>query len=120
MSSPEFIEKIKPGIKEKEYVKTVSIGLNPQDVSKESITLEVDFFQNDDPKNSIYTNIHINSRKYDVHSATQSFWNVSLETFQKAFTHMEEVAYLLGRGSNSRNQCRKKTKKDSLTGDKVA
>jgi hypothetical protein len=95
MPSPNFTERKKPEIREKEYIKTVSIVLNPQDNGGESVTLEVDFFHNGDPKNSIFTNIHIDSGCYGVHSTRQSFWGVGLESFQKAFTHMEEVAYLL-------------------------
>jgi len=95
MPSPNFTERKKPEIKEKEYIKTVSIVLNPQDNGGESVTLEVDFFHNGDPKDSIFTNIHITSGCYGVHSTRQSFWGVSVESFQKAFTHMGEVAYLL-------------------------
>lgn len=109
MPSPNFTERRKPEIKEKKYVKTVSIVLNPQDNDGESVTLEVDFFHNGDPKNSIFTNIHITSGCYGfvgtdflkVHSTTQSFWGVGLEAFQKAFTHMEEVAYLLEKSGST-------------------
>jgi hypothetical protein len=94
MPSPKFLERKNPQIKEKEYVKSVIVCLNPQDNGGESVILEVDFFHNGDPQNSIYTNIHITTC-YGVHSTRQSFWSVGLEAFQKAFTHMEEVAYLL-------------------------
>lgn len=96
MSSPEFIERKNPEIKEKEYIKTVSIVLNPQDNGGESVILEVDFFHNGDPKNSIYTIVHIKSECYGIHSVRHSFGSVNLDSFQKAFTHMQEVAKILG------------------------
>jgi len=95
MPSPNFTERKNPAIRDSDYVKSVSICLNPQDNGGESVTLEVDFFHNGDPKNSIYTNIHIQSGCYGVHSNRQSFFGVSIEAFSESFRHMTEVAYLL-------------------------
>lgn len=103
MPSPNFTERKKPEIKEKEYVKTVSICLNPQDNGGESVVLEVDFFHNGDSENAIFTNIHITSGCYGVHSTRQSFWGVGVEAFQKAFTHMEEVATILEKAGSTKS-----------------
>lgn len=90
----DYRETKKPNM-DRDYVKTVSVCLNPQDNGGESVTLEVDFFHNGDAQNAVYTNVHINTGCYGVHGSKTSFYGVALEAFQKAFTHMDEVAYLV-------------------------
>lgn len=90
-----FVENKKPEIKEKEYIKTVHACLNPQDNGGETVSLEVDYFDNGDVKRpgvtTIYTNIHLTSHCYGVHSTKQSLWGISLDQLHEAVSYMLEV-----------------------------
>lgn len=89
-----FAERKDPN-KDRDYVKTVSVVLNPKDNGGESVILDVDFYHNGDDTNAVYTNIHIVNQCYGVHSNKQSYWGVGVEVFEEAFRHMAEVATLV-------------------------
>lgn len=91
----EFTEHKKTEIKDRDYVKSVAVVLNPQDNGGEAAILEVDFYHNGDENNPVYTNIHIENECYGVHSNKQSYWAVGVEAFEVAFKHMAEVASLV-------------------------
>lgn len=74
-----------------DYVKTVSVCLNPEASASEMVTIEVDFYKNE---NDVYSNVHIRTGNYGVNSHRASTY-VPISEFQRAFTHMEEVAYLV-------------------------
>lgn len=76
-----------------QYVKTVSVTLNPEASASEMVTIEVDFYKNE---KDVFSNVHIKTGNYGVNSHRASTY-VSINEFQKAFTHMEEVAYLLAK-----------------------
>lgn len=78
-----------------EYVKTVSVCLNPEASASQMVTIEVDFFKND---KDVFSNVHIKTGNYGVNSHRTSTY-VPISEFQKAFTHMEEVAYLLAKNT---------------------
>ena len=101
-----FVERKDLNIKDRNYVKTVSVVLNPQDNGGEFITLDVDFYHNGDHhgigllggttrENAVWTNIHLSHQSCGVHSNKQSYWGVGLKVFEEAFRHMEEVATLV-------------------------
>lgn len=80
------------------YVKTLSAVLNPEENGGESITLEVDYFKNED--GDVYTNIHIENTCYGTHSSKTSYYNLGLERLEAAFKHAQEVAFLLSKNIN--------------------
>ena len=90
-----FAERKDLNIKDRDYVKTVSAVLNPQDNGGESVTLDVDFYHNGDQENAVWTNIHLSHQCYGIHSNKQSYWAVGVNAFEEAFRHMAEVATLV-------------------------
>jgi hypothetical protein len=90
-----FTERKDPNIKDQNYVKTVSVVLNPKDNGGESVVLDVDFFHNGDDENAVFTNIHIANQCYGIHSNKQSYYGVGIEAFEEAIRHMAEVATLV-------------------------
>lgn len=90
-----FAERKDLNIKDRDYVKTVSAVLNPQDNGGESVTLDVDFYHNGDEKNAVWTNIHLSHQCYGVHSSKKSYLSVSLDSFEEAFRHMTEIATMI-------------------------
>lgn len=94
----QFLESQKPS-QDKDYVKTVSVALNPEDNGGEQVILSVDFFHNGDKENAIYVNVHFEQGCYGSHSNSQSYWDIPIENFEQAFSYMKEIASSLDKKS---------------------
>jgi hypothetical protein len=73
------------------YITTISVCLNSLN-NEEKVTIEVDFFCNN---NSTSHKININSD-----NSTQSFREINLEAFYIVFNHMREINYILQKSGN--------------------
>lgn len=74
----------------KEYITTAFCCLNPKDNGGESITLEVDVFDNGDDDNFIFYNTYLNFQCYGTHSTRVSFGNVNINNLKNAFDEIKD------------------------------
>ena len=78
------IEYVKRG-QSGEYVKTLTVVLNPQDNGGESVSLTVDVFDNGDgPPDNIFTNVVISANCYGASSSAITLWSVGLAELANA------------------------------------
>lgn len=91
----EFTKKDMP----REYVKTISLCINPNDSGGESVNLELDLYDNGDDENSIFTNLHIVANCYGTHSTRMTLWTGGLHNLSLGLnelsTYLEEQNSLL-------------------------
>lgn len=74
----------------KEYVKTVSVVINPEDNGGESVTLSVDVYDNGDKTENIYTNTTLEAQCYGVSSSSITLWGVGFEALAEAVDKIRE------------------------------
>lgn len=77
--------------KDDEYVKTVSILVNPEDNGGESIILAVDVFDNGDGlPQGLYTNVHLETSCYGASSSKISLYGVGFYGLLDAMKAVEK------------------------------
>jgi hypothetical protein len=82
------LSSLKKQIKDKDYIKTFTCTLNPQDNGGEAIILEVDVYKNDDGER--YTDTHIKTQCYGTFQNTLSFFSVCHTSLLKALQLIED------------------------------
>ena len=79
-----------PKNQSRDYVKTLTITLNPQDNSGESVELEIIFYKNSD--GHVYTNFSLISNCYGTSSTKVNYYNLKISDFESAFKEAKDVA----------------------------
>jgi hypothetical protein len=82
------LSSLKKQIKDKDYIKTFTCTLNPQDNGGEAIILEVDVYKNGDGE--MYTDTHIKTQCYGTFQNTLSFFSVCHTSLLKALQLIED------------------------------